>query len=367
MTGIGMDEKTKKRLDELRGEIDAIDDEILVLLNRRARCALEVGKAKKETNSDFYVPERERAIIERLTSSNEGPFPNKALKNLYREIISASLALEKPLKIAFLGPHATFTHQAAMSHFGLSGEFHPKKEISDVFHEVEKGRSDFGVVPIESTAEGVVSHTLDMFVSSNLKISAEILMEVSPALLNKSGKIGDIETIYSNPHAIAQCSRWLKEHLPNVQITDVATTALAAQMASEDPAAAAVAAEAAANLYDLAIVEERIQDNPHNYTRFLVIGKKEYKKSGNDKTTVMFAIKDAPGALHNMLEPFAGRKINLTKIESRPLKRKAWEYLFFIDMDGHIDDKGIKDAIGELDDKCSFLKILGSYPRSAAL
>ena len=360
-----MDKKTEKRINELRGEIDALDEQLLELLNKRARCALEVGKTKKETNSDFYVPERERAIIDRLTSMNKGPFPNSGLKTLYREIISASLSLEKPLKIAFLGPNATFTHQAALTHFGLSSEFHPKKEISDVFNEVDTGRADFGVVPIESTAEGVVSHTLDMFVTSALKISAEVLLEVSPALMNKSGRRADIETVYSNPHALAQCSDWLKENLPDVQIRDVSSTARAAQMAVEDLSVAAIAAEAAATLYDLTVVEEKIQDNPHNYTRFLVIGKREFKKCGNDKTSVMFAIKDSPGVLHKMLKPFAERKINLTKIESRPLKKKAWEYVFFIDMDGHISDEPIKDAIGELEGMCSFLKTLGSYPKSS--
>jgi chorismate mutase/prephenate dehydratase len=356
--------KNEKRIKELRKKIDTIDLEILKLLNKRASSVIEVGKTKLKGKREFYAPEREREIYRRLITRNKGPFPNQALKNVFREIMSASLSLEKPLKVAFLGPPATFTHQACIQHFGLSGEFVPKKEIADVFDDVERGRVDCGVVPIENTTEGVVSHTLDMFISSELKICAEILIEVSLYLLNKSGVVKDIAQVCSHPHAIAQSSHWLKEHLPKTPLVDVASTAAAAQMASVDPSTAAIASEAAANLYDLKVVETKIEDNANNFTRFLVIGRKEGGKTGADKTSIMFAIKDAPGALYKMLKPFASAGINLTKIESRPLKRKAWEYIFFLDMDGHIKDKKIKESIEELEGRCSFIKILGSYPRS---
>ncbi len=358
-----MDENRKK-IDELRDGIDAIDHEILELLNRRAELVIDIGRAKSKDKSEFYVPEREQEIFKRLAESNRGPFPAKALKAVFREIMSASLSLEKPQKIAFLGPVATFTHQACLQRFGTSGEFIPKKDIADVFDDVEKGRADYGVVPIENSTEGVVSHTLDMFVTSGLQICAEVMLEISLALLNKSGKMSDIQRVCSHPNPLAQSKHWLKSNLPDVLVLEVSSTARAAQMAAEDPSTAAVASSAAASLYDLRVIESSIEDNANNFTRFLVIGKNSTKRTGADKTSVMFAIKDSPGALYTMLQPFAKRGINLTKIESRPLKTKAWEYVFFVDLDGHIDDDGLKDAIGELKGACSFLKVLGSYPKS---
>lgn len=356
--------KNSKRIRELRKKIDEIDVKLLKLLNERSSFVVEVGKTKRSEKRDFYAPEREQEIYRRIKSLNKGPFPTEALINVYREIISGSLSLEKPMKIAFLGPRATFTHQAALQHFGLSGEFIPKGEIPEVFDDVERGRVDFGVVPVENTAEGAVSHTLDMFTTSSLKICAEILLEVSLALLSRSGKTGDISKVCSHPHAIAQSAQWLKKHLQNIPAVDVASTAMAAQMASQDPSVAAIASEAAAGLYHLKVVEKRIEDRQNNFTRFLVIGKKEAKKTGSDKTSLMFAIKDAPGALYRMLRPFAVRNINLTKIESRPLKTRAWEYMFFVDMDGHITDRKIKEALSELGGICTFVKVLGSYPKS---
>lgn len=357
--------KKHPTIEELRGKIDDIDLEILNLLNQRTGYVIDVGKAKAREKKEFYAPDREREIYNRLTANNKGPFPNSALKNVFREIMSASLSIEKPIKIAFLGPVATFTHQACMQHFGLSGEFIPKKDIADVFDDVEKGRADFGVVPIENTTEGVVSHTLDMFVTSNLKICAEIKLEISLALLNKTGKTSDIVKVCSHPNPLAQSRNWLKNNLPNALIFDVSSTAMAAKMAAEDTAIAAVASAAAANLYDLRVIEKNIEDNANNFTRFLVVGKKQSKPTGADKTSLMFAIKDAPGALFSMLKPFARRKINLTKIESRPLKTKAWKYVFFVDLDGHINDKKVKAAVDELEEMCSFLKVLGSYQKSA--
>ncbi len=353
-----------KSIQELRDGIDAIDLEILALLNRRAGLVIEVGKVKERDGQEFYVPEREQEVLRKLMERNTGPLPEQAIKNVFREIMSASLSLEKPLRVAFLGPVATFTHQACIQHFGLSAEFAPKKDIADVFDDVEKGRAVFGVVPIENSTEGVVSHTLDMFVRSNLRIYAEVMLEISLALLNKSGRLSDIAKICSHPHAIAQCKDWVKGNLPNALVFDVSSTALAAQMAAEDPSTAAVASIAAASLYDLRVIEKNIEDSPNNFTRFLVIGKDVAKRTGRDKTSIMFAIKDAPGALYTMLKPFASRGINLTKIESRPLKTKAWEYVFFVDLDGHVSDEPVRGAIAELEESCSFLKTLGSYPKS---
>lgn len=364
MKKTGSPARTPKTIEGLRGRIDAIDMEILDLLNKRANIVIDVGRAKSREQKEFYSPDREREIYKRLAANNKGPFPAQALKNVFREIMSASLSLEKPIKIAFLGPVATFTHQACMQHFGLSGEFAPKKDIADVFDDVEKGRADFGVVPIENSTEGVVSHTLDMFVASQLKICAEVMLEVSLALMNRSGRASDIVKVCSHPNPLAQCRFWLKNNLPNALVFDVSSTAMAAQMASEDIETAAVASAAAASLYDLRIIEKNIEDNANNFTRFLVVGKKMGKKTGADKTSLMFAIKDAPGALYSMLKPFARRDINLTKIESRPLKTKAWEYLFFVDLDGHVNDKKVREAVSELEASCSFFKVLGSYPRS---
>lgn len=359
--------KNGKHIDELRAGIDAIDLEILGLLNRRAGFVIEIGKLKSIASAAFYVPEREREVLKKLAEKNKGPFPTTALKSIFREIMSASLSLEKPLRVAFLGPVATFTHQACLEHFGSSAEFVPKKDISEVFDDVEKGRAEFGVVPIENSTEGVVSHTLDMFVTSRLKICSEVMLGISLALLNRSGNTADIKRVCSHPNPLAQCRRWLKSNLPGAEIKEVSSTARAAEMAAEESSTAAVASIAAAKIYDLCVLEKSIEDNADNFTRFLVIGKETGSRTGHDKTSIMFAIKDAPGALYTMLKPFAARGINLTKIESRPLKTRAWEYVFFVDLDGHMEDSEIRQAVKELEGYCSFLKVLGSYPKSSQL
>jgi len=353
----------KKTLEEIRNSIDGIDDQILALLNRRAELVIAIGKLKQGEKRDFYVPSREREIYERLASKNSGPFPSDALKSVFREIISASLALEAPMKVAFLGPKATFTHMAALQQFGLSAELVPQKSIPAVFEDVEKGRTQYGVVPVENSTEGMVSHTLDMFMESDLKIIAEVLLEVSHDLLSRTGRMADIK-VYSHPQALAQCRNWLEENLPNVPVVDVASTALAAQIVSEDYNAAAIASDSAAALYELKVVKKRIEDQVNNFTRFLVIGKQVADKSGNDKTSLMFSVKDEPGILSRMLDPFARRGINLSKIESRPLKKKAWEYIFFLDLAGHLSDPEVAEAIEELRTCCQFVKILGSYSKN---
>ncbi len=353
----------KGNLNELRERIDHIDDQILELLNRRAEVVKEVGRTKVNSSQEFYVPGREQAIFERLTSKTVS-FPADGVRRVFREIISASLALEQPMKIAYLGPPATFTHQAALRQFGLSAQLVAQKSIPAVFEEVCRGRAPYGVVPVENSTEGVVSHTLDMFIRSELKINAEILLEIEHNLLSQTGSMADVRRIVSHPQALAQCRQWLEENMPNTPLVDVASTALAAQMAAEDESVAAISGEVAATLYGLKTVKQKIEDNPNNFTRFLVIGRNIPAPSAQDKTSVMFSVKDEPGILYSMLKPFSNRGINLSKIESRPMKKKAWEYVFFLDMDGHVQDPEVAEAIEELRGCCQELRVLGSYSRS---
>jgi len=351
-------------LADLRRQIDAIDDQILALLNHRAGLVIAVGKAKQDLSGEFYVPSREQAIYARLIAANPGPFPEEGIRRVFREIISASLSLEQPLKVAFLGPQGTFTHVAAMHQFGFSAQLVPIKSIPSIFEEVSRGRANYGVVPVENSNEGVVSHTLDMFMKSDLKIIAEVLVEVSHDLLNRTGRLEDIRKVISHPQALAQCRSWLEENLPDVALVDIGSTTQAAQQAAEDENVAAVASEAAATLYGLRVVKHRIEDNPNNFTRFLVIGQQMPEPGGNDKTSIMFSVRDEPGILYRMLEPFSKRGINLSKIESRPMKGRAWEYIFFLDMEGHIHNEQVATAVEELQGYCQFLKVLGSYPKA---
>ncbi|ALA56790.1 prephenate dehydratase [Nitrospira moscoviensis] len=353
-----------KDLSDYRKEIDRIDDEILRLLNERSKSVIEIGKLKKERDAgaNLHTPGREAAIIERLTKQNTGPFPTDAIQSVYREIMSASLSLEGPQKVAYLGPRATFTHMACMQKFGSSAQYVPVHSIKDVFSEVERGRANFGVVPIENTTEGVVNHTLDMFIDSNLLIYGEVLQEVSHHLLSTSGLLDDVKKIYSHPHAIAQCRNWLETNLPHVPVSEVASTARAAELCMDEPSSAAIASELAGQLYGLKVVKARIEDNLNNFTRFLVLSQKPPERTGKDKTSLMLSVKDKVGALYDLLRPFASHGLNMTKIESRPSRRKAWEYIFFVDVEGHIEEERVKKAVEEVTPRCLFLKILGSYP-----
>lgn len=352
-----------KELKKLRDRIDSIDAQLLELLNDRANQAIEVGRIKKEAGREFYVPSREKEVLERILASNKGPFPNDALKLIYREIMSASLSLEEPLKVAFLGPEGTFTHMACLQQFGSSSRFISKKSISDVFDEVERGKADYGIVPVENSNEGMVTHTLDRFVEFSSSICGEVLLPISHYLMNATGKFEDIKKIYSHPQPIAQCRNWLASNAPDIPVIDVASTALAAEMARDDESVAAVAGEFAASVYGLRIVESKIEDHAKNVTRFIIIGKESPPRSGNDKTSILFSVKDEVGILYRMLEPLSKFGVNLTKIESRPLKKKAWEYVFFIDMEGHVEDEAVINAINALKKQSKFLKVLGSYPR----
>ncbi len=348
----------------LRAKIDEVDNKIIDLLNERARVVIEVGDIKKAAKLDFHSPGREREILDRLAMRNKGPFPQDTLRAVYREILSSSLSLERPLKVAYLGPRATFTHMAGMQLFGLAAQYVPLENIREVFSEVERERSDYGVVPIENATEGVVNYTLDTFIDSDLKIYAEILLEVSQNLMSRSGKIEDIRKVYTHPQVPGQCRQWIEKNLAGVPIMDAPSTARAAEMAKDDPEAAAIASDMAAILYGLQIVAKRIEDNPHNVTRFLVIAKKSPGKTGNDKTSIMFSIKDKVGALHTMLTPFAEAAINLNRLDARPSGRKIWDYVFFLDMEGHIEEPKVAAAIDRLKQDCMFLKVLGSYPKS---
>jgi|SRR5678809_167757 chorismate mutase / prephenate dehydratase len=347
-----------------RKEIDRIDDEILRLLNERSKSVIEIGKIKKQKDAgaNLHTPAREAAIIERLVQQNSGPFPSEAIRPVYREIMSASLSLEGPQKVAYLGPRATFTHMACMQKFGSSAQYIPANSIREVFSEVERGRVNFGVVPIENTTEGVVTHTLDMFIDSDLLIYGEVLQEVSHHLMSKSGVMGDVKAIHSHPQAIAQCRNWLETNLPDVPWSEVASTARAAELCVENPAVAAIASELAAQLYGLKVLKSRIEDNLNNMTRFLVLSQKPPERTGKDKTSLMLSVKDKVGALYDLLRPFASHGLSLTKIESRPSRRKAWEYIFFVDVEGHIQEDRVKKAVDEIVGRCLFMKVLGSYP-----
>lgn len=347
-----------------RAEIDRIDDEILRLLNERSQSVIEIGRLKRlsDGGANLHTPAREAAILDRLMKQNAGPFPNEAIRPVYREIMSASLSLEGPQRVAYLGPRATFTHLASMKQFGESAHYVPVTGIKDVFSEVERGRAHFGVVPIENSTEGVVNHTLDMFIDSTLVIYGEVLQEISHHLLSKSERVEEIKKIYSHPHAIAQCRNWLENHLPHVPLAEVASTARAAELCGDDPSAAAIASELAAQLYGLKVLRSRIEDNTNNFTRFLVLAQKAPERTGKDKTSIMLSVKDKVGALYDLLRPFASLGLNMTKIESRPSRRKAWEYLFFVDIEGHVDEDRVKKALEEIKGRCLFMKILGSYP-----
>ncbi|MBI5117458.1 prephenate dehydratase [Candidatus Poribacteria bacterium] len=348
-------------IDEIRRKIDEIDTELIRLLNERAKAAMEAGKLKEQANTHIYAPGREQQILEQICARNKGPLKNDALKSIYKEIISASRSMEKPLTVSYLGPLATFAHLAALQKFGSSTGYIPARTISEVFNDVQKRRADYGVVPIENSTEGIVSHTLDMFMESDLQIFSEIMLEVSHNLMGK-GSLSDIEKVYSHPQALGQCRQWLEANIPHAELIATSSTAQAAELAQKDPTAAAVANEHAAEIYHLNLLARRIEDSPNNCTRFLVIGHSTAERSGRDKTSIMFSIKHKVGTLFEVLKTFANHKINLTRIESRPSRQRAWEYVFFVDLEGHSGDPHVALALEEAATNCIFLKTLGSYP-----
>ncbi|HXG53387.1 MAG TPA: prephenate dehydratase [candidate division Zixibacteria bacterium] len=349
-------------VDALRKKIDQIDEKLVSLLNVRASLARKIGRTKSLNHQEIYAPAREKEIFRRLGLLNRGPLPDEALRSIYREVISASRALEAPLRVAYLGPEATYSHAAARERFGTSAALVAAPSIDAVFQEVVQERASFGVVPIENSTEGVVGQTLDQLVEADVNICAELFVVIHHCLLSRTGRADRIRRIASHPQALAQCRGWLARRFPRAKLEEVASTAQAALMAKEDGSLGAVCSALARDVYGLEIVAANIEDRSNNITRFVVIGKIEPRPTGDDKTSLVFSVKDEPGILHRMLEPLARNRINLTKIESRPMKDKPWEYRFFIDFKGHKDEPRVKRALRILDRGCTTLKILGSYP-----
>lgn len=347
----------------LRQKIDSLDEKIVAVLNERAKISLEIGKTKKATNTGIYAPARERKVLDRVKSLNKGPMPDGAFESIYREVMSSSLSLEKPLRIAYLGTEGSNSHTAALKKFGSQLVYVGCGSIEDVFTRVEHQHCDYGVVPIENSVEGTVTPTADRLVDSQLQACAEITIRISHSLLAKC-PLGKIKKVYSNPQVLSQCRNWLMANLSSGKVEQIAVAATTdgARMASREKYAAAITSPECARIYKMPVLKTDIQDIAHNATRFFVIAKQDAPATGNDKTSIVFSIKDKVGALHAMLSPFAKNKINMTRIESRPIKKKAWDYYFFVDLEGHHDDLKVKKALVQLEAMCKFLKVLGSYP-----
>jgi chorismate mutase/prephenate dehydratase len=352
-----------KSLSQLRDELKRLDHKIVKFLNQRAALSIEVGKMKESRGLDVYDAAQEAKIIDYLCEINDGPLPEVFLKAIYREIISTSRTLQKPVSVACLGPEASFCHLAAQSHFGESTHLVPMASVFNVFETVEKQKIQWGVVPVENSLEGSVNLTLDRLILTSLQICAEIYLRISHCLLSSSDRMDNIKRVYSHPQALAQCQGWLRHYMPQSSLIEVESTAAAAKMVQKDSDHAAIGSCLAATTYNLNILAANIEDHPSNTTRFLVVGKGHGGMTGRDKTSILFGTPHHPGALYHALKPFAERKINLMKIESYPVKERLWEYLFFVDFSGHIGDEEIAECMEELKKETTSLKILGSYPR----
>ncbi len=352
-------------LKNLRERIDQLDEQIQALISERARVAEEVAKVKQDNgDASFYRAEREAQVLRKVMERNQGPLSDEGIARLFREIMSACLALEQVMTIAYLGPEGTFTQAAALKHFGHAVQTAPQASIGDVFREVESGSAHYGVVPVENSTEGVVNHTLDQFMNSPLKICGEVELRIHHHLLSRADELSKIKRVYSHQQSFAQCREWLETRLPGVELLDVSSNAEAARRASAEADSAAIASETAAEIYDLPILAANIEDEPDNTTRFLIIGRSEPGPSGDDKTSLLVSTHNRSGALHRLLSPFQKHDISLTRIESRPSRRGMWDYVFFVDIDGHVSEPHIAAALEELEAESSFLKVLGSYPRA---
>ena len=363
------EERNTDSLEGLRNRIDQLDEGILHLLNERARCALDVAEVKLRDSSGepavFYRPEREAQVLRRMAELNEGPLTVEKIVRIYREVMSACLALEEPLKVAYLGPEGTFTQMATQKQFGESVVVVPLVTVDDVFREVASENCNYGVVPVENSSEGVISHTLDNFLSSELKICGEVEIRVHHHMMVlPHAETADIQRIYSHQQTLGQCRRWLNRHYPNLPRLSTTSNAEAAQRAAEDKDAAAIAGEIAAGIYDLKIISRQIEDEHDNTTRFIVVGREDICPSGNDKTSIMVSTHNQPGALYKLLEPFHRYDVSLTAIETRPSRTGMWSYVFFIDFEGHRDDDNIRAVLNEIDGDALEVKLLGSYPRA---
>lgn len=350
-------------LDDLRRQIDALDEKIVDLLNQRAEVVVRVGRLKQQTNAPIYAPDREKLVLDKLRQLNRGPLPDRALEAVYRELMSGSFALERPLRIGFLGPAGTFSHSAAVTKFGRSVDYVDLADIPAVFNEVARGHVDYGLVPVENSIHGGVIDTLDAFLNSSARICAEVKVSIHHNLLAR-GPWEQVKRIYSKPEVFSQCRGWLASAAKGREIEATTSTARAAELAAAEPGAAAIASAIAAELYDLRVVFENIEDNPDNVTRFFVIGREPAKKSGDDMTAVMFTTANKPGALADVLDCFKAASINLTSLEKRPSKKVNWEYYFFIDAEGHADDANMRAAIAEARKHCLQMTVLGSYPKA---
>jgi len=354
-------------LDELRRQIDAIDSDLLRLLNDRARVVQSVGALKHARNAPVYAPAREQKIVDRLARENQGPFPNAGLAPVFREIVAATRSLEQEQPISFFGPEGTFTHQAARERFGELAPLQGLASITEVFESVEKGKAEIGVVPVENTTAGVVTETYDAFAESDLSICGEIVLRISLDLFSRSGRLGDVRRLVSHPQPLAQCRRWLDQHLGGIERVEAASTAAAIKLAAEDPSIAAIGSAIAGRAFGLETIESAIQDRRENTTRFLIVGRQAPGPTGNDLTSVLFTIrKDEAGGLHRLIEPMARRGVNLTAIQLRPIAGKPWEYYFFVDFEGHLSDPNVAAALAEAATVAHSHRVLGSFPRATA-
>ena len=345
----------------LRQQIDAVDEQIVRLLDHRAQLAREVGEIKRDQGLETYAPDRERMLMDRLEKLSDGSFPRRGLEAVFREIISCSISLEARLKVAYLGPETTFTHEAAQRSFGTSVELEPQTTVAEVFARVERGEAEHGVVPVENSMEGAVTHTLDELMNSPLKICGEVYLPISQNLLAKADLKG-VETVCSHPMALAQAATWLRNELPGVRLEEVESTGEAARRAAEDPDVAAVGSILAADSHGLNVLARNIQDARTNATRFIVLGRSWAGKTGRDKTSVVFSVKDRPGVLKDALSAFSDAGINLTRIESRPSRKRAWTYVFFADFEGHPEEDRVQQALEDLEEHCPYVSLIGAYP-----
>lgn len=358
-----MDAEQFEKLKKLRERIDRIDQELVKLLQERMEIAVNIGQMKAEACQQPLDVTREKEVISNILKQNQDKFPPDGLRVIFGEIISACRNAQRPAKVGYLGPETTFTHMAAAKFFGHAPEFVPMGNITEVFEEVERRRSDFGVVPVENSVEGTVALTLDGLHDFKVKLCGEIYLPISHDLISQSGRVDKIKRILSHPHALAQCRGWLQRHLPAVPTEEVVSTAQAARWASVDPSVAAIASPMAARTYNLQVVAKSIEDFEGNTTRFLVLGQQCPRPSGNDKTSLLLSLEDRPGSLFRLLEPLAEREVNLTKIQSRPVKDEPWRYLFYVDIAGHIEDPRVKEGVEAIQKGCTLLKWLGSYPK----
>lgn len=359
-----MSTSLQQELAGVRQEIDSIDAQLLELLNRRARCAQQVGeiKARYGEAGHIYRPEREAQVLRRLQDLNQGPLPDESITFFFREVMSACLSLEEPLKVAFLGPLGTFSESAAVKHFGHAACLEPCASIDEVFREVEAGHADYAVVPVENSTEGAVGRTMDLLLQTSLQICGEVVVRIHQNLLSKTDDLKSITKVYSHAQSLAQCHEWLNRMLPGVERVAVASNAHAAKLASEEPGAAAIAGEAAGERYQLQRLAESIEDEPNNTTRFVVLGRHDAGESGKDKTSLILSAPNRSGALHDLLAPLAEAGVSMSRLESRPARQGLWEYVYYVDVEGHRQAAAVAAALDELGRRAAYLKVLGSYP-----